>query len=173
MPRWWDVLKPQAHLHFENYMTEGDWDALRNRALIVPSKLDVVVSRAEKIGLLSLTEKTAASIASIVLVTHGATCTPSQCYETVNMLKEKIRVMRMRRKPTTVPSLSTFADDAKEFLSGRPGMYEHGDEPSLHGQCTQFAGHEKGVRWGPRTGVQPCTQTDLSAIGTGERCEGP
>ena len=69
-----DVLKPQEHHYMHRYLTAAEWDRLRNSSLSIASKIDLLVNRCKAIGLLSLTERTATALSSVLIVAHGQAC---------------------------------------------------------------------------------------------------
>ena len=83
-----EVLRPQEHHHLHRYMTESDWKILQDSSLTFQAKAQCAAARGQKIGLLSLTERSSVSIAAFLITAHGSPCDLNEAYERLQTVKE-------------------------------------------------------------------------------------
>ena len=124
-----EVLKPQEHLWFHNYLTDKDWACLTNKSITIGVKIDAIVRRSCAIGLLSLSEQTAKAVTAVLIVGHGQTCDLSGCYEHLVNVKTAFKRMRQHKDPALKASLRCFPKDVKQFLEARPDTYSADEQP--------------------------------------------
>ena len=118
------TLKPQEMLHPQRYFTAKDWESLRNPALSLQSRLDVVVRRCSSIGLISTSEKTAAALTAVVIVARGAQCDSNDCFDALLSLKNALKQMRLHRASSVKQSCLRFPADPADFTKLYPDSYE-------------------------------------------------
>ena len=111
-----EQLKPQEHLYIHNYLSEAEWQQLRNSSITVGTKVDVLVTKCGKIGLFSVHEKSARAICATLVVAHGQACDHSQCYDLLQIIKQGFKMLRSRRSASQKPSLSKFPASTQEFV---------------------------------------------------------
>jgi len=124
------VLRQQEHVFFENYLTKSDWAVLSSTTAAKCDKIAVVVARSISIGLLSMTERTAQSIACILLAACSM-CDPSAAaaHNTLMDLKAAFKKARNTRPADHRPTLEKFPEKAADFAMRFPNKYTPDDMP--------------------------------------------
>ena len=123
------ALKPQTHFWIHRYLTEQDWDVLTNKSVAYGVKIDTLVRRCTRIGLLSLTEQTAKALTSVLIVAHGEPCELPECYDSLMKVKAAFKKMQKHRAPGSSQTMKEFPSDVRAFLDAWPDAYTPDCQP--------------------------------------------
>ena len=122
-------LKTQEHLFFGNYLTACDWHVLGSPGSCMDDRIDTIVERARRVGLLSLTERTAQSITCVIMSSFAGDVDPSHCHQVMLDMKAAFRQMRLKRSFACLPTLAKFPESVDQFMLQCPGKYDASDMP--------------------------------------------
>ena len=122
-------LQQQEHLYLHNYLTAKDWASITNPNVGTNIRIEPIVDRCVAIGLLSMAEKTAQAITSLIVAASSKTVDRNESHDIMLALKQAFRAMRLRRAADCRPTLSKFPEDWSQFKAQCPGMYPIDAEP--------------------------------------------
>ena len=122
------VVKPQENVFLHKYLTKGDWDVIRGSDFAFGVKIDTIVTRCFKIGLISLTEQTQKHLTATLIVGNGKSCALDEAYWQLKKVKDALKRMR-HAVDTKEPSMATFPANVEAFLQAKPGYYAEDDLP--------------------------------------------
>ena len=111
--------KGQKLLHPENYLTETDWETIRNTSLHRTKKYDTVIRRLIRIGLKWMTERTKSSCVSIILFFE------KQSEDEILMTQEFKQKFDFVRKKSDIPKGPTeYPDTVDQFRQDHGILYD-------------------------------------------------
>ena len=126
-----EVLKQQEHSHFERYLTASGWDVTLNEAADMADKIRIIVGRAKAIGLLSMTERTAQSISSILVASIPGALEVQRAYTIKSKLLTAFKSMQSSRHLSggVKATCASFPADPDTFRKSFPHRYDETDLP--------------------------------------------
>ena len=124
------ALAQQKHLFLQRYLTESDWRMLLDPDQAFGNKAKCVAERGRRIGLLSMSEKTAVAITALLILAHGRPCSMAEAYEKLQEVKHEFKQMRCHRSPTDTASCTEFPAHVEEFMAAYSDKYDPDDQPS-------------------------------------------
>ena len=115
-------------MFLHKYLTKGDWDVIRGSDFAFGVKVDTMVTRCFKIGLISLTEQTQKHLTATLIVGNGKSCALDEAYYHLKKVKDTLKRMRhiVDKKE---PSMAIFPANVDAFLQAKPGYYAEDDLP--------------------------------------------
>ena len=119
----------QEMMHMQHYLSEWDWTVLMDETATTAKKVETIVHRCRTIGLLSMSERSSAAVATLIYKTIG-----NENIGTYNDIlgKLKIGMKKMRalaKGDHEKQTLDRFPPDVQKFLQLHPGRYDEGSGP--------------------------------------------
>ena len=116
----------QTHLFLYNYLTRRDWDCIVNSQSEI-EKLNTLVNRSLRIGLLNPTEKTVVAVVSLMFVASRVAAGPDESLATVDKYKSINKATR--ESGSYAQTFAMFPSDISEFIFAHGSSYDDDDLP--------------------------------------------
>ncbi len=95
------------------------------------SNIELVVDRCRMLGLLSVTEKTAVAIVTLVIQTHGVRIQAAEAHNRLSQFKVSLRKMRNLQKGIHKQTLLSFPEDVTAFTILYTSVYTESAPPVM------------------------------------------
>jgi len=126
--------KGQILLHPENYLTETDWETIRNTSIHRSKKFDTVIKRLNRIGLKWMTEKTKSNCVSMVVFFE------KQSDDEILMTQEfKSRFDFVKKKTDITKGPTEYPDTVDQFRQDHGILYDsaYSNDPPVIAQINE------------------------------------